>query len=142
MHVLLYSYSFFFFFLMIRRPPRSTLFPYTTLFRSRFGWGAVQRFGWIVEPGDAVIKLLILLVRAGQSFEEDRNDRECDPTRDCISDSTFRAYQMRGGNDHHPPPTVPASPPYCGSRRDIRGPRPCGSSCLPKLRNLPAPGSL
>src|SRR5690242_21723474 len=25
---------FFFFFLMIRRPPRSTLFPYTTLFRS------------------------------------------------------------------------------------------------------------
>src|SRR6266478_8818425 len=27
--------KFFFFFLMIRRPPRSTLFPYTTLFRSR-----------------------------------------------------------------------------------------------------------
>src|SRR5260370_30143381 len=26
----------FFFFLMIRRPPRSTLFPYTTLFRSVF----------------------------------------------------------------------------------------------------------
>src|SRR2546430_10324727 len=26
----------FFFFLMIRRPPRSTLFPYTTLFRSLF----------------------------------------------------------------------------------------------------------
>src|SRR5256885_11482558 len=26
----------FFFFLMIRRPPRSTLFPYTTLFRSAF----------------------------------------------------------------------------------------------------------
>src|SRR6266508_6607295 len=25
---------FYFFFLMIRRPPRSTLFPYTTLFRS------------------------------------------------------------------------------------------------------------
>src|SRR5688572_32624752 len=30
-----YFYIFvFFFFLMIRRPPRSTLFPYTTLFRS------------------------------------------------------------------------------------------------------------
>src|SRR2546422_6059534 len=28
-------YDLFFFFLMIRRPPRSTLFPYTTLFRSR-----------------------------------------------------------------------------------------------------------
>src|SRR5256885_17021696 len=31
---------YFFFFLMIRRPPRSTLFPYTTLFR---GLGAGQR---------------------------------------------------------------------------------------------------
>src|SRR2546427_3686094 len=29
-------YFFLFFFLMIRRPPRSTLFPYTTLFRSPF----------------------------------------------------------------------------------------------------------
>src|SRR5260221_6961084 len=29
------SHGCFFFFLMIRRPPRSTLFPYTTLFRSR-----------------------------------------------------------------------------------------------------------
>src|SRR6476660_10067537 len=28
-------FLFSFFFLMIRRPPRSTLFPYTTLFRSR-----------------------------------------------------------------------------------------------------------
>src|SRR3712207_9380357 len=28
------STCYFFFFLMIRRPPRSTLFPYTTLFRS------------------------------------------------------------------------------------------------------------
>src|SRR5258708_20566575 len=30
----LFPFSFVFFFLMIRRPPRSTLFPYTTLFRS------------------------------------------------------------------------------------------------------------
>src|SRR6266850_3383760 len=31
----LFVFFFSFFFLMIRRPPRSTLFPYTTLFRSR-----------------------------------------------------------------------------------------------------------
>src|SRR5687767_15218434 len=31
-------FSHFFFFLMIRRPPRSTLFPYTTLFRSYEIW--------------------------------------------------------------------------------------------------------
>src|SRR2546421_11898089 len=30
----MFNLCFFFFFLMIRRPPRSTLFPYTTLFRS------------------------------------------------------------------------------------------------------------
>src|SRR3712207_7656789 len=30
-----------FFFLMIRRPPRSTLFPYTTLFRSEMAMGDV-----------------------------------------------------------------------------------------------------
>src|SRR2546430_16045904 len=30
-------FPFIFFFLMIRRPPRSTLFPYTTLFRSEPG---------------------------------------------------------------------------------------------------------
>src|SRR5256885_9918005 len=39
-----------FFFLMIRRPPRSTLFPYTTLFRSqraarRYAGAAVDRLG-------------------------------------------------------------------------------------------------
>src|SRR5256885_13257117 len=35
----------FFFFLMIRRPPRSTLFPYTTLFRSRGHAGGSERVG-------------------------------------------------------------------------------------------------
>src|SRR2546422_11767421 len=48
-----------FFFLMIRRPPRSTLFPYTTLFRSPLGncsWRAaltlLQHLGdcCVVEP--------------------------------------------------------------------------------------------
>src|SRR5438552_18457709 len=36
-----------FFFLMIRRPPRSTLFPYTTLFRSwRRPWRAFAGRSW------------------------------------------------------------------------------------------------
>src|SRR3712207_7770991 len=39
-----------FFFLMIRRPPRSTLFPYTTLFRSGRGGGPVARE--LVVPDD------------------------------------------------------------------------------------------
>src|SRR6266487_4708971 len=44
--VLLDFYFSFFFFLMIRRPPRSTLFPYTTLFRSeRRRHGQLRRLG-------------------------------------------------------------------------------------------------
>src|SRR2546422_11750412 len=39
--LVLYSYLAFFF-LMIRRPPRSTLFPYTTLFRSQFTGVALE----------------------------------------------------------------------------------------------------
>src|SRR5256886_16708221 len=45
---------FLFFFLMIRRPPRSTLFPYTTLFRSRADRGvdrsAAQPDGRVLGP--------------------------------------------------------------------------------------------
>src|SRR5258708_18673910 len=41
-HHILYLY---FFFLMIRRPPRSTLFPYTTLFRSELGGHGVAPVG-------------------------------------------------------------------------------------------------
>src|SRR2546430_12921990 len=45
----------FFFFLMIRRPPRSTLFPYTTLFRSA---DPARR------PGRAPAERAVLLLRA------------------------------------------------------------------------------
>src|SRR3712207_6992881 len=41
-----------FFFLMIRRPPRSTLFPYTTLFRSGRGEGVPGEQG-PAEAGEA-----------------------------------------------------------------------------------------
>src|SRR5690349_21912314 len=44
---------------MIRRPPRSTLFPYTTLFRSRsIGHGGItviqkgQRHGWVTPSAN------------------------------------------------------------------------------------------
>src|SRR5438034_10539767 len=38
-----------FFFLLIRRPPRSTLFPYTTLFRSQVSPKVVRMEGWAAE---------------------------------------------------------------------------------------------
>src|SRR3712207_9068338 len=52
-----------FFFLMIRRPPRSTLFPYTTLFRSALGLAAASA---VLSSllGLLVLMALIPLVRA------------------------------------------------------------------------------
>src|SRR5256885_7276856 len=50
-----------FFFLMIRRPPRSTLFPYTTLFRSL----ALAR-GRGVDPGDQHQSSFWLAARHGR----------------------------------------------------------------------------
>src|SRR5699024_4405968 len=45
---LCYTFPFrFLFLLMLRRPPRSTLFPYTTLFRS---WGRVGIAGFHIQP--------------------------------------------------------------------------------------------
>src|SRR2546428_7383667 len=43
-------FSIFFFFLMIRRPPRSTLFPYTTLFRSA-GFAQIPGGGALIAAG-------------------------------------------------------------------------------------------
>src|SRR3712207_8569744 len=65
---------------MIRRPPRSTLFPYTTLFRSDVLVAALQR-GWdvihLIRPtqnpklvGNAVTALLKLLGADGNRSEE------------------------------------------------------------------------
>src|SRR5438034_11747764 len=50
----------FFFFLMIRRPPRSTLFPYTTLFRSRICLSAVNV--WVVPR-------TVLIAHASEAFD-------------------------------------------------------------------------
>src|SRR3989442_11871096 len=52
----------FFFFLMIRRPPRSTLFPYTTLFRSYPGVHALvfhRRARWLWDHGGLTTARLI-----------------------------------------------------------------------------------
>src|SRR5438876_3882341 len=50
----------FFFFLIIRRPPRSTLFPYTTLFRSRRALGT-DRVGHLGTLDPFAVGLLVIL---------------------------------------------------------------------------------
>src|ERR1051325_8034957 len=56
-------YSLTFTFLMIRRPPRSTLFPYTTLFRSRAVAGQRE------EDPVAGVAVAVVDQRAGRSEE-------------------------------------------------------------------------
>src|SRR2546428_9486530 len=70
---------------MIRRPPRSTLFPYTTLFRSRFGSVAFERrelFYPAFVLGLAVSFGLILAIKQTRSEEhtselQSRSDLVC-----------------------------------------------------------------
>src|SRR3989441_13100427 len=58
---------FLFFFLMIRRPPRSTLFPYTTLFRS-----FEENLKGSIEPG----KLADMVVLGRDPLREDPRSEE------------------------------------------------------------------
>src|SRR2546430_13572631 len=59
----------FFFFLMIRRPPRSTLFPYTTLFRSVAGRRQLVHVHPAVHQGPRVAHHAPLHLRAERSEE-------------------------------------------------------------------------
>src|SRR2546428_7946341 len=57
------------FFLMIRRPPRSTLFPYTTLFRSAFTFqvqddGGTLNGGVSLDPSANILTINVTSVKA------------------------------------------------------------------------------
>src|SRR5437762_5525796 len=88
----LYSLSFFFFSL-IPRPPRSTLFPYTTLFRSILfinpGSAGPRRFklpvsvGWLTVSGTSLEPRLIELSVG------DRKSTRLNSSHRCISYAVF-----------------------------------------------------
>src|SRR2546428_8367746 len=88
---------YFFFFLMIRRPPRSTLFPYTTLFRSasRDQAGAMVGFGlWWMHMIGVVCGIVILLARLARtrtfaSLATDRKSTRLNSSHDQISYAVF-----------------------------------------------------
>ena len=68
-----------FFFLMIRRPPRSTLFPYTTLFRSGYarGIGKLPVQIQLSDPYQRSASNVDLLVKyAGKNCEKDPPTRK------------------------------------------------------------------
>src|SRR2546430_13614317 len=70
----------FFFFLMIRRPPRSTLFPYTTLFRS-----AMSSWAHLVQGADQPIDVR-LAVTLGH---RDRKSTRLNSSHSQISYAVF-----------------------------------------------------
>src|SRR5256885_13317340 len=83
----------FFFFLMIRRPPRSPLFPYTTLFRSvdrRIARAALDQFadaGWAGFAMEAVAR------RAGAG--KDRKSTRLNSSHLVISYAVFCLKKKR-----------------------------------------------
>src|SRR2546421_8660579 len=87
----------FFFFLMIRRPPRSTLFPYTTLFRSQDEVLEAQVEQLETQRGSALRyrrpdRLAQLLARGEQLVQRPRRDRKStrlNSSHDQISYAVF-----------------------------------------------------
>src|SRR2546430_17682668 len=74
----------FFFFLMIRRPPRSTLFPYTTLFRSQMP-GA-----HLIEDHAERIEIAPLVQRSpGGLLRRDRKSTRLNSSHSQISYAVF-----------------------------------------------------
>src|SRR2546427_4354029 len=77
-----------FFFLMIRRPPRSTLFPYTTLFRSWSGADASPDLNH--EPTDEARPLMPLPARSETTPNNpDRKSTRLNSSHSQISYAVF-----------------------------------------------------
>src|SRR5438128_8461340 len=77
-----------FFFLMLRRPPRSTLFPYTTLFRSRSDCGHRRRGQ---RP---------LILKCG--VETDRKSTRLNSSHGSISYAVFCLKKKKIQKDRYP----------------------------------------
>src|SRR5690242_20992100 len=80
-----------FFFLMIRRPPRSTLFPYTTLFRSLRGRGGEAA---VVRRGRGAAAVLVRSAtdrpgRRGLRHARDRKSTRLNSSHMSISYAVF-----------------------------------------------------
>src|SRR5438445_5876852 len=81
----------FLFFLMIRRPPRSTLFPYTTLFRS----GGGGRLGEHGHPA----RLPVQPVHQPRLAPQDRKSTRLNSSHANISYAVFCLKKKKATND-------------------------------------------
>src|SRR2546430_8358038 len=81
-----------FFFLMIRRPPRSTLFPYTTLFRSH-------------TPHRGPDRLERLRVRRGRLFAAPPRDRKSTRLNSSHSQISYAVFCLKKKSESRCSPT-------------------------------------
>src|SRR2546427_9470665 len=87
---------------MIRRPPRSTLFPYTTLFRSRTGdTPQKERAAMLRNPPDILITtpeslFLLLTSRARENLKGDRKSTRLNSSHSQISYAVFCLKKKTG----------------------------------------------
>src|SRR3712207_6862529 len=93
---------------MIRRPPRSTLFPYTTLFRSCPHDGACRTGDSVLGPDwgrSSVLLCLGVRVRcASMAWDEDETGRSEEHTSELQSRQYLvcRLLLEKKKNHHHP----------------------------------------
>src|SRR5438132_11402458 len=78
-----YSVFLFFFFLMIRQPPRSTLFPYTTLFRSFLGQVLLE------DNAECFIQVLGHGIQCQDTGLQDRKSTRLNSSHTVISYAVF-----------------------------------------------------
>src|SRR5205807_10610451 len=90
--------TFLFFFLMIRRPPRSTLFPYTTLFRSQNLFCLLCQSFNIASQGLAHPLLLLLLLLLLCQLGLDRKSTRLNSSHLVISYAVFCLKKKKHDN--------------------------------------------
>src|SRR2546426_5539640 len=73
---------------MIRRPPRSTLFPYTTLFRSVCAPAALEA-GIVYELADKKVRLAIIVIVKPHRARGDRKSTRLNSSHLVISYAVF-----------------------------------------------------
>src|SRR6266513_4085690 len=90
----------FFFFLMVRRPPRSTLFPYTTLFRSPHG--ARMHAGAVVNQHLRARGRIARVLRVPRAERELRIEPEVGVIRAQVADTPDESIELVEQADDEP----------------------------------------
>src|SRR2546429_9863834 len=86
------TFLFVFFFLMIRRPPRSTLFPYTTLFRSLASAPQGRAAAASSSRAEGISRCLVI----------DRKSTRLNSSHGYISYAVFCLKKKKTDNQHTP----------------------------------------